>query len=48
MGGAMASVMGDEAGKAHYDQMRADGKAAQRGVEADVQKKVEAEQAAQQ
>ncbi|KAM3530429.1 hypothetical protein MY4038_004963 [Beauveria bassiana] len=45
MGGAMASAMGDESGKAHYDQMRADGKAAQRGVEADLEKKAEAERA---
>lgn len=41
----MASAMGDDQGKAHYDQVRADGKAAQRGVEADLEKKAEAEQA---
>lgn len=42
----MANVMGDNEGKAHYDQMRADGKAAQRGVEADIQKRAEAEEKA--
>lgn len=44
IGGAVAGAMGDEQGKAHYDQLRADGKAAQRGVEADVERKAEAEQ----
>ncbi|OAA69505.1 CsbD-like protein [Cordyceps fumosorosea ARSEF 2679] len=47
VGGAMATAMGDESGKAHYDQLRADGKAAQRGVEADLEKRAEAEQAEQ-
>jgi hypothetical protein len=46
VGGAMAGVMGDDKGKEHYDQMRADGKAQQRGVEADLQKKAEADAAA--
>lgn len=39
-------MTGDDKGKEHYDQMRADGKAQQRGVEADLQKKSEAEAAA--
>ncbi|KAJ3493968.1 hypothetical protein NLG97_g4386 [Lecanicillium saksenae] len=47
LGGTMAGAMGDKDGQAHYDQMRADGKAAQRGVEADLQKRAEAEQQAQ-
>lgn len=45
VGGAMANMMGDDKGKEHYDQMRADGKAQQRGVEADLQKKAEADAA---
>lgn len=48
IGGAIAGLTGDEKGQAHYDQMRADGKAQQRSVEADLQKKAEAEGAATQ
>ena len=44
IGGAISGLTGDKEGQAHYDQMRADGKAQQRGVEADLQKKAEAEQ----
>ncbi|KZZ99023.1 hypothetical protein AAL_02574 [Moelleriella libera RCEF 2490] len=45
IGGAVTSLTGDKEGQAHYDQLRADGKAQQRGVEHDVQKKAEAEAA---
>lgn len=44
VGGAMAGLTGDKTGEAHYDQMRAEGKSQQRGVEHDLQKKAEAEQ----
>lgn len=44
VGGAISGLTGDKEGQEHYDQMRADGKAQQRGVEADLQKKAEAEQ----
>ncbi len=43
LGGAVAGLTGDKSGQEHYDQMRADGKAQQRGVEHDLQKKAEAE-----
>ncbi|KAG6016607.1 hypothetical protein E4U54_001000 [Claviceps lovelessii] len=45
VGGAVSSLTGDKDGEAHYDQMRADGKAQQRGVEHDLEKKAEAEEA---
>ncbi|KAK2595137.1 hypothetical protein QQS21_007163 [Conoideocrella luteorostrata] len=45
VGGAVSGLTGDKEGQAHYDQMRADGKAQQRGVEHDLQKKAEAEEA---
>lgn len=38
VGGAISGLTGDKEGQAHYDQLRADGKAQQRGVEADLQK----------
>lgn len=44
IGGAISGLTGDKEGEAHYDRMRADGKAQQRGVEADLQKRAEAEQ----
>lgn len=44
VGGAVASLTGDKKGEAHYDQMRADGKAQQRGVEHDLEKKAKAEE----
>ena len=43
VGGAVSNLTGDREGQAHFDQMRADGKAQQRGVEHDLQKKAEAE-----
>lgn len=43
VGGAISGITGDKEGQAHYDQMRADGKAQQRGVEHDLEKKAEAE-----
>ena len=39
----MSSVTGDKSGQAHYEQMRAEGKTQQRGVEAEVQQQAEAE-----
>uniref|UniRef100_A0A1Y1N9Y6 CsbD-like domain-containing protein n=1 Tax=Photinus pyralis TaxID=7054 RepID=A0A1Y1N9Y6_PHOPY len=44
VGGAISNLTGDKEGQAHYDQMRADGKAEQRGVEHDLEKRAEAEQ----
>ncbi|KAK8930302.1 hypothetical protein H634G_01156 [Metarhizium anisopliae BRIP 53293] len=44
VGGAISNITGDKEGQAHYDQMRADGKAQQRGVEHDLEKRAEAEQ----
>lgn len=43
VGGAVAGLTGDAAGRAHYEAMGADGKAQQRGVEHDVQRRAEAE-----
>ena len=43
VGGAVAGLAGDREGQAHYDQLRAEGKTQQRGVEHDLQKKGEAE-----
>ena len=43
VGGAVAGATGDSEGQAHYDQMRAEGKTQQRGVEHDLQKQAEAE-----
>lgn len=43
IGGAVAGLTGDREGQEHYDRMRADGKAQQRGVEHDIQKQAEAE-----
>ncbi|PHH92139.1 hypothetical protein CDD83_8707 [Cordyceps sp. RAO-2017] len=42
VGGAVAGLTGDKEGQEHYDKMRAEGKAQQRGVEHDVQKQAEA------
>lgn len=43
VGGAVSGLMGDKEGKEHYDNMRAEGKSQQRGVEHDIEKKAEAE-----
>jgi hypothetical protein len=43
IGGAISGITGDREGQNHYDQMRADGKAQQRGVEHDLEKRSEAE-----
>ena len=43
VGGAVAGITGDKVGQEHYDQMRADGKAQQRGVEHDLQKQADAD-----
>ena len=43
LGSAVSSVTGDKSGQAHYEQMRAEGKTQQRGVEAEVQQQAEAE-----
>jgi uncharacterized protein YjbJ (UPF0337 family) len=45
VGSAVSGLTGDDTGKAHYEQMRAEGKTQQRGVEHDLQKKAEAERA---
>ncbi|RDA92501.1 hypothetical protein CP533_4192 [Ophiocordyceps camponoti-saundersi (nom. inval.)] len=42
LGGAVAGLTGDKQGQEHYEQMRAEGKSQQRGVEHDMQKQVEA------
>ncbi|RCI12830.1 hypothetical protein L249_0979 [Ophiocordyceps polyrhachis-furcata BCC 54312] len=42
VGGAVAGLTGDKKGQEHYEQMRAEGKSLQRGVEHDMQKQVEA------
>ncbi|RDA87170.1 hypothetical protein CP532_4294 [Ophiocordyceps camponoti-leonardi (nom. inval.)] len=42
VGGAVAGLTGDKKGQEHYEQMRAEGKSQQRGVEHDMQKQVEA------
>ena len=44
LGSAVSSITGDKAGQTHYEQMRAEGKTQQRGVEAELQKQAEAEQ----
>lgn len=38
VGSGIAGLTGDKAGQEHYDAMHADGKAAQRGAEKDIQK----------
>ncbi|KAI5462610.1 hypothetical protein BGZ63DRAFT_384317 [Mariannaea sp. PMI_226] len=43
VGGAMANITGDSEGQAHYQRMHDEGKTQQRGVEADLQRKAEAE-----
>lgn len=39
----MSNLTGDKEQEAHYDELRAEGKTRQRGVEHDIQKKAEAE-----
>ncbi|PNY28256.1 Uncharacterized protein TCAP_01842 [Tolypocladium capitatum] len=43
VGSAVACLTGDKEGQEHYDRMRADGEARQRGVEHDIQKQADAE-----
>lgn len=43
VGSAVSGLTGDGTGKSHYEQMRAEGKTQQRGVEHDLQKKAEGE-----
>lgn len=43
VGGAVSNLTGDKEKEAHYDELRAEGKTRQRGVEHDVQKQAEAE-----
>ena len=43
IGSAVSGLTGDQAGHAHYEQMRAEGKTQQRGAEHDIQKQAEAE-----
>ncbi|KAI1059995.1 hypothetical protein NW752_000933 [Fusarium irregulare] len=43
LGGAVSNLTGDKEKEAHYDELRAEGKTRQRGVEHDVQKQAEAE-----
>jgi hypothetical protein len=43
VGGAVSNLTGDKDKEAHYDELRAEGKTRQRGVEHDVQKQAEAE-----
>ncbi|KAF5020672.1 hypothetical protein F66182_7306 [Fusarium sp. NRRL 66182] len=42
VGGAVSSITGDKEREAHYDELRAEGKTRQRGVEHDIQKQAEA------
>ncbi|KAH7326243.1 hypothetical protein B0I35DRAFT_474914 [Stachybotrys elegans] len=44
IGSAVTALTGDKEGQAHYEQMRAEGKTQQRGVEHDLNKKAEARQ----
>lgn len=43
VGSTFSGITGDQAGQAHYEQMRAEGKTQQRGAEYDIQKQAEAE-----
>ena len=43
VGSGISGLKGDDTSKAHYEQIRAEGKTQQRGVEHDLQKKAEAE-----
>ncbi|KAM0339978.1 hypothetical protein ACHAPU_010695 [Fusarium lateritium] len=43
VGGAVSSITGNKSQEAHYDEVRAEGKTRQRGVEHDLQKQAEAE-----
>ncbi|KAF4439670.1 mismatched base pair and cruciform dna recognition [Fusarium acutatum] len=43
VGGAVSNLTGNKEQEAHYDELRAEGKTRQRGVEHDIQKKAEAE-----
>merc|ERR1712000_13438 len=43
VGSAVSGLTGDQAGQAHYEKMRAEGKTQQRGAEHDIQKQAEAE-----
>lgn len=46
VGSAVSGITGDKQGQAHFEQLRAEGKTQQRGVEHDLQKKAEAEKKA--
>lgn len=48
VGGVVAGITGNEADKARYEQQHDQGKTAQRGVEAELQKQAEQEQKQQQ
>lgn len=43
VGSAVSNITGDKSGETHYDQLHAEGKTRQRGVEHDLEKKAEAE-----